>query len=76
MASISKQLDEISSTLSPKFHGFLKKFVEDITEKYEKISKLQNEVCYLTTKVNELERYSSKDYYNIEFAFIIGKLFG
>ena len=54
MASFSKQLDEISSSLSRELHGFLEKLVENITKKDFKISKIQNGVYYLTTKVNEL----------------------
>ena len=61
MASILEQLQEISSSLRPELHRFLKKVVQDITEKDEKIAKLQNEVYYLTTKLNELEHYSPKD---------------
>ena len=40
---------------------FLEKVFENITKKHEKICKPQNEVYNLTTKVNELERCSSKN---------------
>ena len=61
MASNSKQIDEILSNWCPELHRSCKKLVENITEKDEKKSKIQNEVYFLTTEVNELERFSSKD---------------
>ena len=61
MASVNEKLQEIESSLDPKIFEFLSELVSNIKEKDHVITTLQKEVCYLNKKVNELERYSSKD---------------
>ena len=61
MASLKEKLHQIESSLDPKLFEFLSELVSNINEKDQVITTLQKEVCYLNKKVNELERYSSKD---------------
>ena len=61
MASLNEKLQQIESSLDPKLFEFLSELVSNINEKDQVITTLQKEVCYLNKKVNELERYSSKD---------------
>ena len=61
MASLNEKLQQIESSLDPKLFESLSELVSNINEKDQVITTLQKEVCYLNKKVNELERYSSKD---------------
>ena len=61
MASLNEKLQQIESSLDPKVFEFLTELVSNIKEKDKVITTLQKENFYLNKKVNELERYSSKD---------------
>ena len=60
------KVQQIQSSLDPKLFDFLSELVSNINGKDKVIATLQKEVCYLDKKVNELERYSSKDCIFIE----------
>ena len=63
MANLNTLFDEIKDTVNidPKLKGLLQGLIENVKGKDDIIVELQNRVHFLENKVNEMERYSSKD---------------
>ena len=63
MANLNALFDEIKNTVNidPKLKSLLQGLIENVTTKDDIIVGLQNWVHFLENKVNEMERYSSKD---------------
>ena len=63
MANLNTLFAEIKDTVSidPKLKGLLQGLIENVIGKDDIIVGLQNRVHFLENKVNEMERYSSKD---------------
>ena len=61
MASLNDKLLQLESSIDPKLFEFLSELVTNLKEKDQFITTLKQEVWCLNKKVNELERYSSKD---------------
>ena len=63
MANLNTLFDEIKDTVNidPKLKGLLQWLIENVNTKDDIIVELQNRVHFLENKVNEMERYSSKD---------------
>ena len=63
MANLNTLFDEIEDTvnINPKLKGLLQGLNETVKDKDDIIVGLQNQVHFLENKVNEMERYSSKD---------------
>ena len=64
MANLNTSFDEIKDTVNidPKLKGLLQGLIENVKSKNDIIVELQNRVHFLENKVNEMERYSSKDW--------------
>ena len=63
MANLNTLFDEIKDTvyIDPKLKGLLQGLIENLKGKDDILVGLQNRVHCLENKVNEMERYSSKD---------------
>ena len=63
MANLNTLFDEIKNTenIDPKLKGLLQGLIENVNTKDDIIVGLQNRVQFLEKKVNEMERYISKD---------------
>ena len=63
MANLNTLFDEIKDTenIYPKLKDLLQGLIENVNTKDDFIVGLQNQVYFLENKVNEMERYSSKD---------------
>ena len=63
MANLNTLFDEIKDTanIAPKLKGLLHGLIKNVNDKNDIIVGLQNRVHFLENKVNEKERYSSKD---------------
>ena len=55
------KVQQIQSSLDPKLFEFLSELVSIINGKDKGTTTLRKEICNLNKKVNELERYSSKN---------------
>ena len=63
MANLNTLFDEKKDTenIDPKLKDLLQGLIENVNTKDDIIDGLQNRVHFLENKVNEMERYSSKD---------------
>ena len=63
MANLNTLFDKIKDTVNidPQLKGLLQGLIENVKGKDDIIVGLQNRVHFLENKVNEMERYSSKD---------------
>ena len=63
MANLNTLFDEIKDTVNidPKLKGLLQRLIENVNAKDDINVGLQNWVHFLENKVNEMERYRSKD---------------
>ena len=63
MANLNTLFDERKDTenIDPKLKDLLQGLIENVNTKDDIIDGLQNRVHFLENKVNEMERYSSKD---------------
>ena len=63
MANLNTLFDKMKDTesIDPKLKDLLQGLIENINSKVDIIVGLQNRVHFLENKINEMERYSSKD---------------